>query len=96
MRLIGKLLALPFVLATGLLYWICQLFVLATGTVMGWISGLVFLGAVVLFFVAGFWEGLSWLVIAFLLSPYGLPMAATWITGKIGGINYLLRDFLAS
>ncbi len=96
MRLIGKVLALPFVLATGLLYWVCHLLTLATGTVMGWISGLVFLGAIILFFVAGFWEGLSWLVIAFLLSPYGLPMMAAWLTGMIGGVNGMLRDFVAN
>ena len=33
---------------------------------------------------------------AFLISPYGLPMAAAWLTGKIGGLNYALRDFLTS
>ncbi|MFR4415491.1 MAG: CD1845 family protein [Butyricicoccus sp.] len=30
------------------------------------------------------------------ISPYGLPMATAWLTGKIGGLNYALRDFLAS
>ena len=47
-----------------------------------------------LFFVAGFWPGLSWLVIAFLISPYGLPMAAAWLVGIIGGANSVLKDFV--
>ena len=64
--------------------------------VWGILSGIVFLASLVLFFAAGLWAGLSWLVIAFLISPYGLPMAAAWLTGKIGGINYALRDFIFS
>ena len=54
----------------------------------------VFLAALVMFFIAGFWPGLSWLVVAFLLSPYGLPMAAAWLVGMIGGVNGSLKDFI--
>ena len=43
---------------------------------------------------AGVWAGLAWLVIAFLISPYGLPMAAAWLVGMIGGANHALRDFV--
>ena len=80
MRLIGKLLALPFVLVMGILYLVCKFLVVISGAV--------------LFFIAGFWPGLSWLVVAFLLSPYGLPMAAAWLVGMIGGVNGSLKDFI--
>lgn len=96
MRLIGKLLALPFVLATGILYLVCKFLLLFSGMVLGILSGIVFLASLVLFFVAGFLPGLSWLVIAFLISPYGLPMAAVWLVGKIGAVNLLLREYLTS
>ena len=69
MRLIGKLLALPFVLVTGILYLVCKFLVVVSGAVLGILSGIVFLAALALFFAAGFWPGLSWLVIAFLISP---------------------------
>ena len=94
MRLILKLLAFPFVLLTGILYGFCKFLLLATGAVLGILSGIVFLGALVLFFIAGFWQGVSWLVLAFLISPYGLPMAAAWLAGMIGGVNGALRDFV--
>ena len=94
MRLIFKLLAFPFVLVTGLLYLVCKFLVIASGAVLGILSGIVFLASLVLFFAAGFWPGLSWLVIAFLISPYGLPMAAAWLVGMIGGANHALRDFV--
>ena len=95
MRLIGKLLALP--LCTGyreFLYLVCKFLVVISGAVLGILSGIVFLAALVLFFAAGFWPGLSWLVIAFLISPYGLPMAAAWLVGIIGGANSALKDFV--
>lgn len=96
MRLILKLLALPFVMLTGILYLFCKFFVLASGAVLGILSGVVFLAALALFFVAGFWPGMSWLIIAFLISPYGLPMLAIWLVGMIGGVNEALRDFMFS
>ena len=94
MRLILKLLAFPFVLLTGILYGFCKFLLLASGAVLGILSGIVFLGALVLFFIAGFWQGVSWLVLAFLISPYGLPMAAAWLAGMIGGANSALQDFV--
>ena len=86
MRLIGKLLALPFMLVTGILYLVCKFLVV--------LSGIIFLAALVLFFVAGFLPGLAWLMIAFLISPYGLPLAAAWLVGIIGGTNSALKDFI--
>ena len=94
MRLIFKLLAFPFVLVTGLLYLVCKFRVIASGAVLGILSGIVFLASLVLFFTAGVWAGLAWLVIAFLISPYGLPMAAAWLVGMIGGANHALKDFV--
>ena len=94
MRLIFKLLAFPFVLVTGLLYLVCKFLVIASGAVLGILSGIVFLASLVLFFPAGVWAGLAWLVIAFLISRYGLPMAAAWLVGMIGGANHALKDFV--
>ena len=94
MRLIFKLLAFPFVLVTGLLYLVCKFLVIASGAVLGILSGIVFLASLVLFFTAGVWAGLAWLVIAFPISPYGLPMAAAWLVGMIGGANHALKDFV--
>lgn len=62
MRLIGKLLALPFVIVTGILYLFCKFLVVVSGAVLGILSGIVLLAALALFFAAGFWPGMSWLV----------------------------------
>ena len=47
MRLIGKLLALPFVLVMGILYLVCKFLVVISGAVLGILSGIVFLAALV-------------------------------------------------
>ena len=73
MRLIGKLLALPFVLVTGILYLVCKFLVVVSGAALGFLSVLVFLSARALYFSAGFWRRLSWSVSSFLISPHGLP-----------------------
>ena len=39
MRLIGKLLALPFMLVTGILYLVCKFLVVLSGAVLGILSG---------------------------------------------------------
>lgn len=94
MKLIIKILALPFALVTGILYLMCKFLVVISGAVLAIFSGIIFFAALVLFFTVGVWAGLSWMVIAFLISPYGLPMAAAWLTGVIGGMNHALKDFI--
>ena len=96
MRLFFKILSLPFILITWILYGVCKLIVLASGMILGILSGLTLVAAVVLFFKAGVIPGVAFLVIAFLISPYGIPKLAAWLTGKLGGLSYALRDFVVS
>lgn len=39
-------------------------------------------------------NGIILLVIAFLLSPFGLPMLAVRVLGLLQDANYALRDFI--
>jgi len=41
-------------------------------------------------------NGIIILVIAFLLSPVGLPAIAEWLLDKLFDFNYSLRDFITS
>lgn len=96
MRLILKIIALPLMLAAGILYGVCKFFVIASGAVLGILSGFVFLIALGIWLTAGLWAGAAWMAVAFLISPYGLPMFAAWLTGKLGGVSCALRDFITS
>ena len=37
-------------------------------------------------------NGIILLAMAFLVSPYGIPMAAAWLLGKIQDLRYAIQD----
>lgn len=92
MRLILKILVAPIVVVLTLFVWICSgllycsSFILGlAGTVLGILGVLVLLtGAVT--------NGIIVLVMAFLVSPFGIPMAAAWLIGKIQDLRYTIQD----
>lgn len=96
MRLMFKVLLLPVILITWILYGVCRLIVLASGMILGILSGMALIAAGVLFFKVGILPGAVVLMIACLISPYGIPKLAAWLTGKLGGLNYAMRDYVIS
>ena len=96
MRLLFKILSLPFILITWVLYGMCRLIVLISGMIFGIMAGLALIAAIVLFVKVDVMTGAILLTVAFLISPYGIPKLAAWLTGKLGGLNYALRDFVMS
>ena len=91
MRIIIKILLFPIVLALTLLVAFCRFFCLFSGMVLGIVAFLLFLlGIVVLF--AGRVDGfIGFLVLAWLVSPYGLPLAASWLTERVADFNHMLK-----
>ena len=92
MRIIIKILLFPIVLVLTLLVAFCRFFCLFSGMVLGIVAFLLFLlGIVVLF--AGRVDGfIGFLVLAWLVSPYGLPLAASWLTERVAGFNHMLKS----
>lgn len=39
-------------------------------------------------------NGVILLVMAFLISPMGLPLAAIWLLGKVQGLKYAIQDWV--
>ena len=92
MRIIIKILLFRIVLALTLLVAFCRFFCLFSGMVLGIVAFLLFLlGIVVLF--AGRVDGfIGFLVLAWLVSPYGLPLAASWLTERVADFNHMLKS----
>ena len=94
MRLLLKLLAAPVVLALALFIWIgfrllyCSAFLFGLA---GTIVGLLGLAVLVTYSVQ---NGVILLVIAFLVSPVGLPMGAAWLLDKLQGLRYAIQDWV--
>ena len=77
-----KILMAPVILSLTLFVWIC------VGIVV-----VALLGVAVLI-TYSLQNGIILLVIAFLISPYGLPMAAIWLLGKVQDLKFIIQDLV--
>ena len=84
----------PVVLALTLFGWICVGIVYVSGLVLGLISMVVALLGVAVLITYSLQNGIILLVIAFLISPYGLPMAAIWLLGKVQDLKFIIQDLV--
>lgn len=96
MKLLLKLLTAPLMLALTLLvavmmflFEICSLLL----TIASIIMALLGIG---LFLISSPTGGVIYLIIAFLLSPYGLQAIASYVIGAVDSLNGSLRRFLVS
>lgn len=92
MRILLKILAAPVVLALTLFVWICAGIVYVSGLVLGLISGVIGLLGIAVLLTYSPKNGIILLVMAFLISPMGLPMAAFWLLGKVQGVKFALQE----
>lgn len=94
MRLLLKALAAPIVVLLTVFVWLCALLLNLSAFAFGLagtVVGLLGLAVLVTYSVQ---NGIILLVIAFLVSPFGLPMLAVRLMGFLQNANYTLRDFI--
>ncbi len=94
MRLLLKALAAPIVVLLTVFVWLCALLLNLSAFAFGLagtVVGLLGLAVLVTYSVQ---NGIILLVIAFLVSPFGLPMLAVRLLGFLQNANYTLRDFI--
>ena len=92
MRFLLKLLAAPVVLALTLFVWLCMGVLYLSSLVLGVISTIVGLLGLAVLVTYSVQNGIILLVIAFLVSPMGLPLAAAWLVGKVQNLRYAIQD----
>ena len=92
LKMLLKIAAAPVVVVVTLAVWICTGLVYVSGLVLGLISMVVALLGVAVLVTYSPQNGLILLVIAFLISPFGLPKLAFWLLGKVQDCRYLLQD----
>jgi hypothetical protein len=96
MRIILKIIAAPFVVALSLLWAVLTFLFCWAEKLLQIASGLAMLLALVLFFTGQTTGGIVFAVIAFLISPFGIPLIAEAVIDVIGNINYSLKNFITS
>ena len=92
MRLILKILAAPIVVALTLFVWICSGLLYVSAFVFGLAGTVVAILGVAVLVTYSPKNGIILLIIAFLVSPMGLPMAAAWLLGKMEDLRYAIQD----
>lgn len=92
MKIVLKILAAPIIVILFLFVWICSAILYCSAFIFGLAStviGLLGLAVLVTYSVK---NGVILLVIALLVSPVGIPMAAAWFLGKIQDLRYAIQD----
>ena len=91
-KLLLKIAAAPVVAILALFVWFCTWLVCVSGVVLGLVSLILCVCAVLLFLGSSVTGGIIYLILAFLASPFGLPTATLWMLGKIQGLRYLIQE----
>ena len=82
----------PVVLVLTLFVWLCMGLIYISGLVLGLLSTVIALLGVAVLITYSPQNGVILLVMAFLISPMGLPLAAIWLLGKVQDLKYAIQD----
>lgn len=92
MKVILKILFAPVIAALALAIWILALILRLSAWVFG-ILGTVFgIHGLAILLLDNVTNGIIVLVMAFLVSPMGLPMLAAWLIGQMQRFRYFVQD----
>jgi hypothetical protein len=94
MKLILKIVVAPVVLLLTVAIWICVGLVYVSGLVLGLLSMVIALLGVAVLVTYSPQNGLILLLIAFLISPFGLPQLAFWLLGKVQHLKFAIQDLV--
>ena len=94
LKLILKIVIAPVILLLTLAIWICVGLVYVSGLVLGLLSTVIALLGVAVLLTCSLQNGIILLVMAFLISPYGLPIAAIWLLGKGQDLKFAIQDLV--
>lgn len=96
MRIVFKILAAPFVVVLTLFAAIIT-FLFCVGAAVCFVVCVLSTLLAIVALIAGQTTGcIAMFVIAFLLSPFGIPAIAEWLVGAIHNLNYSLKNFIMS
>lgn len=94
LKLLLKIVAAPVVIVLTLAIWICVGLVYVSGLVLGLISMVLALLGVIVLVTYSPQNGVIVLILAFLISPFGLPKLALWLLGQIQNLKFAIQDLV--
>ena len=94
LKLLLKIAVAPVILVLTLFVWLCAGLVYVSGLVLGLVSMVLGLLGVAVLITYSPQNGIILLILAFLVSPYGLPLAAIWLLGKVQDLKFAIQDLI--
>ena len=94
MKFILKVLFAPIIAVLVVFIWMCALTLRLSAWVFGIISTILGILGLAILLLDSITNGIIVLVIAFLVSPVGLPMAAAWMIGQMQKFRYFIQDVI--
>lgn len=97
MRILLKLLLFPITLILTVILLICE-FICMFGTMLLSILALLLFALALgtMIFLGEVQHGFKIMVLSYLINPYGIPLLASWLIGKIGQMNEQIKAFFAN
>jgi len=93
MRILLKIILFPVTLLVSIILLVCQFICVFSSMLLSILAFFLFaIGLATMLLLGETNESLKVLFIAYLISPYGIPMLAAWFLGTIGGINERLKS----
>lgn len=94
MKFLLKIIAAPIALILTLFIWLCAGLISCSAIIFKLAGAMLSILALAVLFTYSVQNGIILLVIAFLVSPMGLPMMAVHVLDKIQIINNEINSFL--
>lgn len=94
MRILLKILVSPVILLLILLIWLCSSALYCSAYILGFICTVLSLAGLASLILYSVPYGLLLLLLAFLVSPFGFPMAAVLILAKLQDLRYMVQDWV--
>lgn len=92
MKFILKILFAPIVAILAIIAWVCGLTLSMSAWVFGIIGAILGILGLAVLLLDSVTNGIIILVIAYLVSPVGLPMLAAWMIGQLQMLRYFLQS----
>ncbi|MDD3231570.1 MAG: CD1845 family protein [Oscillospiraceae bacterium] len=94
MKFLLKIVFAPAIALLALFVWLCMGLLYCSSFVFGIAGTVIALLGVAVLITYSVQNGIILLVIAFLVSPVGLPMAAAWLLSKVQDLRYWIQDMI--
>ncbi|MDD4509422.1 MAG: CD1845 family protein [Oscillospiraceae bacterium] len=92
MRILMKILFAPVIIVLTLFVWICSGLLYCSAWVFGLAGTLLSVLAIAVLITTSVQNGIILLVMAFIVSPFGIPMIAVKLLGLVQRFRFAIQD----